>query len=282
MDRRALLLGSLALAGCSGAGLVDALTPDEGYRLVPDLAYGDGARRRLDLYLPPEGAGPFPVVVFFYGGGWDTGERGFYRFLGQALASNGIALAVPDYRLYPEVSWPGFLEDNAAATAWVAREARRWGGDPRRLFLMGHSAGAYNAVELAVDGRWLGAHGLQADRDLRGAIGFAGPYDFLPTRDRKVATIFGPPEGWPATQPINHVHADAPPLLLASGVDDTIVYPRQTRRMAARVREAGGRVVERYYDGTGHLSIIGAFAAPLRWTAPALADTLQFVYGATA
>src|ERR1700676_4679895 len=169
-----------AVTGCSPAQLLNAFVPKSGYRLVAAQRFRDGERGLLDLYLPDAPVVPIQTVVFIYGGNWRSGERRDYRFVGQALASRGVAVAIPDYRLYPEVRYPLFLQDNAAAFACVARHASEFGLDPARLYLMGHSAGAYNAAMLSLDRRWLGEIGLDPRRDLRGFIGLAGPYDFLP------------------------------------------------------------------------------------------------------
>ncbi|MGC1302754.1 MAG: alpha/beta hydrolase, partial [Caulobacteraceae bacterium] len=184
---------------------------------------------------------------------------------------------MPDYRLYPEVRWPAFLQDNAQATAWARAHAAEYGGDPGEQFLKGHSAGAYNAVMLAVDRRWLGEVGLDPRRDLKGVVGLAGPYDFLPLRKEELKTIFGPPEQRPDTQPINHVDGDAPPLFLATDTADKVVDPGNTSRMAAKVRSLGGEAETREYKGLDHALVIGAVAAPLRFLAPVLADASQFI-----
>lgn len=274
--RRRLLGGFLTvvlcglLASCSGTDLVNALTPSDGYSLQRDIAYGPDPRHRLDLYRP-KSRDPEATVVFFYGGGWEDGERGDYRFVGEAFASQGLAVAVPDYRLYPEVRYPTFLEDSAAAVAWLRENL----AGP--LYLVGHSAGAYNAVMLALDRRWLGAHGLVPCKALSGAVGLAGPYDFLPLRDRDLKAIFGPPEGRPATQPITYVSAEAPPLLLLSGTDDGIVLPYNSRVLAERQRAAGGDAQARFYEDLGHIRIIGALSRPLRSSAPVLDDILNFI-----
>ena len=268
-----LLLGisaALALAACSGADLVNGLTPKEGYSLQADIAYGSGPRHRIDLYLPEEGE-PKALVLFFYGGSWERGERGDYLFVGQAFASQGVALAVPDYRLYPEVRFPVFLEDAAAAVAWAKAN------HDLPVFLVGHSAGAYNAVMLALDDRWLGAAGLKACGDLAGVIGLAGPYDFLPLKDPDLKIIFGPPEGRAATQPITYVTSEAPPLLLLSGDADGVVDPRNSTVLAARQRAAGGEAAARLYEGLGHIRIVGALSSPLRNSAPVLEDILSFI-----
>lgn len=244
--------------------------------LAHDVPYGVHRRRRLDLYRPA-GAPPFPVLLFFYGGGWRSGSKELYRFVGAAFASSGFLTVIPDYRIYPEVAFPGFLEDCAQAVAWVHREGRTYGGDGAPPAVVGHSAGAYNAVMLALDRSWLGESGLEARRDLRAVIGLAGPYDFLPIDGPTLRTIFGPEREWPRTQPIRHVHGDNPPLLLIAGSIDRVVRARNTEQLAARIRAAGGPVEERIYPCAGHLSVLGALAPSLRLLAPTERDCLRFL-----
>ena len=273
-----LALGAgVTLTGCSGVALLNAVEPRGGIAVERDIAYRSGPRGGLDVYRPRNADGHAPVVVFLYGGGWDSGRKADYAFAGAALARQGFVTVIPDYRLYPEVRWPAFLEDSAAAVAWTRAHAAELGGDPGRLFLMGHSAGAYNAVMLAVDRRWLAPHGVDPRRDIRGVVGLAGPYDFLPLKTEELKTIFGPADQRPDTQPINHVDGQAPPLFLAADIGDKVVDPGNTDRMAARVRAAGGAVEARAYKGLDHALILGAIAAPLRFLAPVLPDVTRFI-----
>jgi acetyl esterase/lipase len=272
----AAMAAAIGLGGCSGIATLNALSPKGGVDIVRDVAYEPGPRGGLDIYRPAGANGHTPVVVFFYGGGWDSGSKAEYAFTGAALARHGFIAVIPDYRIYPQVRWPAFLQDSAAAVAWTRSHIQAYGGDPGDLFLMGHSAGAYDAVMLAVDKRWLAAVGLDPKRDLRGVVGLAGPYDFLPVRTAELKAIFGPPDQRPDTQPINHVDGDNPPLFLAADTGDKVVDPANTRRMAAKVREAGGPVETRYYKGLSHALLIGAVGAPLRFLAPVLADTVRF------
>ena len=285
--RRALLAASLpaAFCGCDAAGLANALTPG-GYRRVADLPYGTLPRQRLDLYLPA-GTGaeaPPPLVAFIHGGNWREGSRKDYSFLAQALTSRGIAVAIPDYRLYPEVRWPVFLEDNALAVAWLRGEHGRAAGAPPSgaCFVMGHSAGAYNAAALALDPRWLDASGLPGGRNaLAGCIALAGPFDWTPHEEALADTFAPAPGGRLDAAPSDAALVGAPPVLLLHGEADGTVSPRHSVRLAERLRAAGGEPELRLYPGLGHIGIVAAFAAPLRALglerAPVLDDVAAFV-----
>lgn len=267
-----------ALVGCSTTALLNAVQPRAGVRVSHDLRYAPGARGMLDVYAPRTANGNAPVVLFIYGGAWDSGRKAQYAFVGDALASAGLVTVIPDYRVYPQVRWPAFLQDNARAVRWAVDHAAAYGGDPHDLFLLGHSAGAYDAIMLGLDPRWLCAVGLDPVRDLRGVIGLAGPYDFLPLTSPRLQTIFGPPQQRPATQPINHVTGGNPPLLLATDTTDRQVDPGNTVRLAARVRAAGGEVTVHGYAHLNHALLLGVFAVPLRWLAPVRRDVVQFIW----
>lgn len=267
----------MALAACSPLTALNALSPGGDAERTTDLAYGDGPRRKLDIYRPLNAHGPAPVVVFFYGGNWVAGERADYAFVGRALASRGIVAVIADYRLYPQVSYPDFLRDAAQAVAWTRREVARYGGDPQRLYVMGHSAGAYNAAMVALDGRWLAEQGM-APSDLRGWIGLAGPYDFLPIENPTTRPVFHFPDTPQDSQPVRHVTAAAPPALLIAARKDKLVSPtRNTGALAAALRAQKVPVQEIYYDKVSHTTLVASIAAPLRWLAPTLDDVAAFV-----
>ena len=276
--KRALapLMMLATLGGCSTTGMLGAVEPKSGVAITRNLSYGEGLRRGLDVYAPKRAKGA-PVVIFFYGGSWDSGSRGLYTFVGAALAKRGYVVIIPDYRVYPEVRWPAFLEDSAQAVRWARDHAADYGGDPKRLVLMGHSAGAYNAAMLTYDKRWLAAVGMDPDKDIRAFVGLAGPYDFLPLKSEELKTIFGPEDTRPATQPIQYVSAAAPPALLVTDTADTVVDPGNVARMATAIQAKGGRAETRAYKGLGHALLIGTFASPLRGLAPAFNDACAFI-----
>lgn len=270
------LLGALAAA--SPLRVMNALTAKDTYRKSANVAYGADPRQRLDVYSPSRQSEALaPVVVFFYGGNWNSGDRGDYAFVGEALAARGMVAVVADYRLYPQVRYPSFLEDGALAVSWAADQAAAYGGDPQRLFVMGHSAGAYNAAMLALDRRWLTA-ARPVPVALRGWIGMAGPYDFIPIKNEVTRPVFFYPDTPPDSQPINHVAADAPPALLIASTHDDLVDPiRNTGGLAKLLRAARVHLEEVYVSTTAHTTLIATLWWPLRGVTDVLDRIERFV-----
>lgn len=262
-------------AACSPAVLLGSMQERARGGEILDVAYAPGPRHGMDIYLPAPAPSPPPVVVFFYGGGWTGGDRAMYRFAGRGLAACGVMTFIPDYAVWPQARFPRFLEDGAQAVAMARNEARRLGGDTSRLFLMGHSAGAYIAAMLALDPSWLRRAGVDPRGATAGMIGISGPYDFLPLNDPVLEAIFDP--AGPETQPITYAANATAPLLLLTGAADTRVRPANTLRLAARVRQFGGRAETIVYPGLGHVGAIGALASPLRSLAPVRTDVCRFM-----
>jgi acetyl esterase/lipase len=240
-------------------------------RVARGLAYGPAPRQKLDIYVPRQEAAHRPVLVFFYGGNWDSGDRHDYAFVGRAFAELGYVAVLPDYTHTHERPYPAFMADAGAALAWVREHIADHGGDPARIAVAGHSAGAYIAVTLALDPRWGAADTIRA------AIGLAGPYDFLPFDSPVTRRTFGHAEDLDATQPVNFVRPGAPPLLLITGDADTTVRPRHSEALAAGMREAGGDAALILYPGISHTGPVKAIARPFRRHAPVLRDIAAFL-----
>jgi acetyl esterase/lipase len=279
LSRRLLLASGLSLFGsaCTQLSFLAANIPASfgDYSRQRDLAYGDAARNKLDVYLPakPQGA---PVVVFFHGGGWNTGDKSEYKFVGAALAEQGYIAVLPNYRLYPQVKFPAFMQDAAQAVAWVQAQLQNWGADAQRVYLLGHSAGAHIAVMLALNASYLQQVGVDTDA-LRGVIGLSGPYDFIPFKFDYMFDLFGPPERYAQSQPINFARADAPPLLLMHGLQDKTVVPRNTLSLTQRLQSMGAAVTTEYFAQAGHADLVAAFSVPARKRVPVLAKVQEFI-----
>ncbi|MEM7221649.1 MAG: alpha/beta hydrolase [Pseudomonadota bacterium] len=279
--KRAWRLGALVCIllltpACSPVSVLNAFVPSEGYALHEGLAYGSAERQVLDLYVPEGTAPDAPVVIFFYGGSWKNGSRETYRFIGEALARQGFLVAVPDYRLYPEVRFPDFVEDGAKAVRWVSDHAAAYGGDPDRLILMGHSAGAHTAALLAFDQRYLERTGVPSS-SIRGLVGVAGPYSFDPLAYDSIRPIFADMAQEESVRPITYVNGTEIATLLLHGEADTTVYPRNSRDFAQRIQETGGDVTLLEYPDIGHIKIILSYAAPFRGRDTVYADTMRFL-----
>jgi acetyl esterase/lipase len=238
------------------------------------IAYADGPRHRLDVYAPEQRGAAAPVVMFIYGGGWSRGERGEYEFVGRALASRGFVTVIADYRLVPEVRYPGFIEDSARALRWVQDNIANYGGDPNRVFLSGHSAGAYNAVMLALDPSYRQEYGVTIP--ILAVAALSGPYDFYPFEYFEVQEAFGQAANPEGTQPINLITAESPPMYLVTGTSDPIVRMQNTDRFADRLRAQGVWVTTQYYEGFGHMEPVIAMGALWRWRMPVLDDMVTF------
>jgi acetyl esterase/lipase len=278
-----VVLPALVLAAFAASAPTRALNllarAGGGHTSIEAVAYGPLARQTLDVYTPTSAPPPggWPMVVFFYGGSWNSGARADYGFVGSALAARGVLALVPDYRLYPEVRYPEFLKDCAQALGWGLTESARLGANPKRVFVMGHSAGGYNAAMLALDLRWLAAAG-HSPAELAGWIGLAGPYDFFPTTNPDAQPVFFHPEYPQRAQPIEFPSASAPRSFLGAPVNDVLVNPtRSTRALATKLQALEVPVTLHLYERASHMTLIAAFALPLRWIAPVLDDVSTFV-----
>jgi acetyl esterase/lipase len=286
-----LLIGiGSALSGCTALSFAVANAPARLSQLSrsTDIAYGELARQQLDVYRPvaaaaapaaadsvPHSHDSKPVIIFWYGGAWTEGTRARYRFIGAALSQLGYVTVLPDYRLYPEVRFPDFMTDGARAVAWVQAHIADYGGDARRIVLMGHSAGAHMASLLVADPRYLKAANVDAAR-IVGLIGLSGPYDLTPNTDA-LHLIFAAPATASEWQPVAQQRRAAPPTLLIHGVDDELVRSIVSENYAAQLRALGTDVTLRLYTHCDHICPMAALSVPARRRAATLADVAEFL-----
>ncbi len=272
----ALGSGVLFAAGCTSLSflIANTATLTGRYDRSTNHTYGPESRQKLDVYSPKD-AKDRPVVVFFYGGSWTAGSRGLYRFVGAALAERGIVTVVPDYRLYPQVKFPLFLDDGALAVAWVQKHAHEFGGDPQRIVLMGHSAGGHEAAFLAYDRRLLEKAGALPE-SIVGFVGLSGPYALAP--DTKILnTIFASPDTEAEWQPVRFVTSQAPPTLLVHGTTDDVVSIKHAEALRDALQANHVRVETRFYPDKRHSDTVAGFSIPARGRTPVLDHSVRFI-----
>ncbi|NBB16485.1 alpha/beta fold hydrolase [Caulobacter sp. SLTY] len=278
MTRRTGLIGLAGafLAACTPARLLDAVVADDAAAtLVKDVSFGDSPRLKLDVYGPPRGAKGAPVAIFIYGGGWSSGSRREYQWTGKMLAAQGFVTVVPDYRLTPEVKFPTFIEDVAQAVRWAVDHAAEHGGDPSRIVLIGHSAGAYNAAMVALDPRYLKAVGVDRKR-IKAFAGLAGPY-YFPNLDGPILSrTFGGTDD-KIYQTLDYATAGSPAAFLVAGSADRTVLPRNTERLAAALRKEGVEVESKIYAGLSHADVLLHLSRTFRGRSSVYADMTGFL-----
>lgn len=274
------MLASIFMPGAaraqSGGALFSAIVAESGPRITRDVPFGPLVRHKLDIYQPASGAGTGPIAFFIYGGSWRDGERSTYGFVGAALAARGITTVIADYRLYPDVRFPAFVQDAALSYRWVATNLAANGGSPRPIILVGHSAGAHIAALLAFDQRYLAAVGPDVARPAA-LIGMAGPYSFDPTTWSSTAEVFATVRVADQARPIAFAGPHAPPTLLLHGEDDTTVKLWNTNQLAVALTSHAVRVRKVLMPGIGHIGLVTAIAKPLRWRAPVLDEIVGFI-----
>jgi acetyl esterase/lipase len=271
-----IALGALVLGGAAlqvaimrnGPAVLDALDRIAGGARGAEpkalASTGADAARKVVVWGPAEAAqGPRPVLLFVHGGSWRSGDPEDYGFVARTFVAEGFVVVLAGYRLVPGGEYPAMVEDTAAAVRWTHENIARYGGDPDRIVLAGHSAGAYNVAMVALERRWLAEAGVP-ERAIAGVIGLAGPYDFYPFDSDSSKAAFGASPDPEATQPVNHVRGDAPPFLLVHGTQDTLVKPRNSRELARRIEAAGGMAGTLFLEGANHNDPLLALAAPWR------------------
>lgn len=259
------------------ATIFSAVFGERGPIVERDIAFGEHTRQRLDLYRPPAGTPErAAIIVFLYGGSWSSGSKDVYAFVGQALAARGFTTVIPDYRLYPDVQFPAFVEDTAAAYAWASLNLAERCNPARPIIVAGHSAGGHMAALLAYDPRYI-AQASATALPPAAIIGLAGPYTFEPTRWPSTKDAFASVADTPdVPRPVTFVRPTAPPALLLHGAADELVHLKNTRELAAALREAGSTTDTEIYPGIGHIGLVLTLARPLRWRAPTLEHMVTF------
>jgi acetyl esterase/lipase len=259
-----LIAAVLGLSGCGTSYVINAMVPTSGYTVTHNIAYASGPRHKLDVYRPVNATGHSPVVIYIYGGRWRAGDKSTYKFAAEALTSHGYVVVIPNYRLFPEVHFPAYVQDAAQAVAWTHAHVADFGGDPNEMYLLSHSAGAQIGALLALDPAYLAAVGGSPNW-FAGVVCMSGPYDFNPDQSWDLAENFGPRSHYPQAMAVNFVTGHNPPMLLMAGKDDQEVPYTQSVELYRRIKAAGGPVQLKLFNGLGHVELIATFANTLHW-----------------
>ncbi|MDO3384907.1 alpha/beta hydrolase [Gilvimarinus sp. SDUM040013] len=267
-----IITGLATLSACSSTDVLNTLNRAEHYRTHTSLTYGQQPRQTLDVYQPrqPDATSASCLVVFVYGGGWDSGRKEQYGFVGAQLAKRGHTVVIPDYRLYPDVAYPTFVEDVSLAIASEKVSELR---NERPLILIGHSAGAMIAGLISYDDRYLRSQGLDKSV-IDGYISLAGPHDyFLPSDKPRWVSIFGEAaDQQRSALTVEHIHANNPRTLILHGADDDTVTPNSAHSLQRKLAAVNVSATKKIYSGVGHVRIMAAMAWPLHFLAPTLQD----------
>jgi acetyl esterase/lipase len=249
----------------------------EGTQRLEGIAYGAHPRQKLDVYVPTgTQAAAKGIVVFGYGGGYTDGNRDEYRFIGQVFASLGLVTVVYDYRLFPEVRFPTYLEDAALAVRWAYDHAGDYGADKYAMLLAGHSAGAHIAALLATNPKYLEAVQMQP-RQLGLVLALGGGYQFWNAQTGFISPDIAQVMQGAApleTQPIEFISPFSANMVLMHGSQDQVLPIGQARAFAARAKQVGADVTLLEYPGD-HASTVIDLSTTLRFRSSQYNDLVK-------
>ena len=269
-----IIFATVLLGGCAKLMFATANTTTITFDgdITEDIAYGTASRQKLDIFVPEDlDEGTAPVVIFFHGGRWSFGSKDQYQFVGIRLASMGYVAVLPNTRLYPEVKFPTFVDDAAAAVAWVQNNIQQYGGS-EQLIISGHSSGAHIGALVVADESYL----IKAGGDPQGIdafVGMNGPYDFTPKAD-DLRDMFGPPGQFDKMVVTHYIDGGEPPFALMYSSNDETVHEQNLKRLKAKIESVDGQVSTYIYDKGEHTGTVAA----LSWANPddlPVADDMQ-------
>lgn len=253
--------------------LLNMATPSSTFSRTKGQAFGEGARDKLDIYRAKNPKADAPMLIFIHGGAWDRGSKTTYRFLAEGFTKSGYDIVVPNYRLYPKAIYPEFLEDNAKAVAFTAEH---FPGRP--IVLIGHSAGGYNVLMLALRDKFLAKFGVNLCETIKGVVSLSAPVGVIPLEGHPLIDIF--PDRHAGDDGIlNSVGAPTPPFFLGHGEEDSIVNPINSTLLAEKVTARGGNAVVKIYPGLKHIGPIKVLSRYYEKDSALKSDILEFIDG---
>ncbi len=257
--------------------LVSQLVANQNISVQKNISYGPLNRQSLDHYQPKTGSTQKPILIFYYGGGWESGEKSIYHFIGAELASKGFDVIIPDYRLFPEVKFPKFINDAALAYNWVWQHLAQ--KNERPIVLIGHSAGAHIAALMAYDQTYLNKFSSAANPKFKpaGFIGFAGPYAFNPVTWHTTKDIFSTTKNEDLARPVAFINSKSPTSLLFHGEEDTVVKKWNMETLTKALKANKVEVEANLLPGISHIDIMLNIGLPLKQQKNILEKMMKFI-----
>ena len=267
------MAAATAIAACAPVTILNGITPSSTFERTKNVSFGEGDRDALDIYRAEKPKADAPVLVFVHGGSWDSGSKGIYKFLAEGFTKSGYDIVVPNYRIYPNAKFPNFLEDNAKAVAFTA------GRFPdRKIVLLGHSAGAYNVLMLALRDEYLRGAGVDRCAVISGVVGLAAPTGIVPLKSERLIEIF--PDRFTADDAVlNNVTGPTPAVFLGHGESDTTVYPKNSTALAEKITARGGVAQVETYPGQSHTDVVKVLSRHFDDDTTLKADVVNFIEG---
>ena len=267
----AFVAAATALAACSPVSILNGITPASTFDRTKNVSFGEGDRDALDIYRAEKPKADAPILVFVHGGSWDSGSKGIYKFLAEGFTKSGYDIVVPNYRIYPTAKFPNFLEDNAKAVAFTAERF-----PDRKIVLLGHSAGAYNVLMLALRDEYLLGAGVDRCALISGVVGLAAPTGIVPLKSERLIEIF--PDRFTADDAVlNNVTGPTPAVFLGHGESDTTVYPKNSTALAEKITARGGVAHVEIYPGQSHTDVVKVLSRHFDGDTTLKSDIVKFI-----
>ena len=267
------LAAATALSSCAPVSILNGITPASTFDRTKNVAFGEWERDKLDIYRAEDPKPDSPVLMFIHGGSWDSGSKNIYKFLAEGFTLSGYDIVVPNYRIYPDASFPNFLEDNAKAVAFTAKTF-----PDRKIALIGHSAGGYNVLMLGLRDEYLRDAGVDRCDVIAGVVGLAAPTGIVPLESPRLIEIF--PDRFTGQDAVlNNVSGPSPALFLGHGESDTTVFPKNSTALAEKVEARGGIAEVEVYPGQSHTDVVKVLSRHFDGDTNLKADIVNFIDG---
>lgn len=256
---------------CTPVSFLNGITPSKSYLLEKNVSYGSLGSQVMDIYQARAKKENSPIIVFIHGGSWDSGSKDIYKFFAEGFTSEGYDVAVPNYRLFPEIIFPDMLHDTAKAVAYLSNLFSN-----RKVVLIGHSAGGYNALMVSMNKHYLKEQGISVCSLISGVVSISSPTGVYELKKEPLVTIF--PDRFKYNDaPMAYVDNATPSLLVINGLADKVVDPQNAIILSEKVNKRGGQSVLKLYPDTNHTQAVQVMSRYFDDNISLKSDILNFI-----